>query len=50
MTAAERLAGETRDVLGAGYIADLEPLGDLLPLVRTRAETPYVQLDRPEVL
>lgn len=42
---AERHATETRDTLTAGYTTDLHPLGDLMPLVRTRAETPYTALD-----
>lgn len=38
MNAAEHLAADARDV-------DPHPLGDLLPLIRTRAETPYVPLE-----
>lgn len=38
-------AAETRDVLTAAYVEDLEPLGDLLPYIRTYAERPYVPLD-----
>lgn len=38
-------AEETREVLGAAYVEDLEPLGDLLPYIRTHTESPYVPLD-----
>lgn len=38
-------ADETRELLTAAYVTDLEPLGDLPPYIRTRAESPYVRLD-----
>jgi hypothetical protein len=38
-------ADEAAEVLTAAYVEDLEPLDDLLPYIRTRAESPYIPLD-----
>lgn len=39
---------ETREVLGAGYVEDLEPIDLIDPYLRTHAESRYVRLDRQE--
>jgi hypothetical protein len=39
-------ADETREVLTAGYVTDLEPIDVIPPYLRTQAESPYVPLDR----
>lgn len=39
-------AAETRAVLTAGYVEDLEPLGDLFPLIRTETPTDRQEPDQ----